>query len=327
MNDKKKPVITMNGLMRHIRDAGIDIAGSEQKHQLMLMGYFHSYKGYRYCKTPDNLIPYKKFSELEAVINFDSEIKSILYRPIMQLETALKSIAVEVIVHRAQSESFNVIMDKLMHADGHKDAKDYRKRKYKMRDEIQESLTEAYTSKRGHIVNHYYNQDRPVPIWAVFETITLGQFGTFISLLDAPVKEAISKEIGLPTNINTGGVLLAPIISALQSIRNAIAHNNMIFDGRYRADTKDNRKIADMLMQETQIKGITMLSLGDFIVLIFYLMAILHFKKRPIYNSLKRTTDAFEQVFGEIGASLYMKIFPNDTKAKIQGITTFVRKS
>lgn len=38
----------INGLMRHLRNNGISIAGSTQKRQLMNTGYFHGYKGYRF---------------------------------------------------------------------------------------------------------------------------------------------------------------------------------------------------------------------------------------------------------------------------------------
>lgn len=37
-----------DGLMRHLRDNGIDISGSSQKQQLINTGYFHGYKGYRF---------------------------------------------------------------------------------------------------------------------------------------------------------------------------------------------------------------------------------------------------------------------------------------
>lgn len=40
----------INGLMRHLRNNGISIAGSTQKRQLMNTGYFHGYKGYRFLE-------------------------------------------------------------------------------------------------------------------------------------------------------------------------------------------------------------------------------------------------------------------------------------
>lgn len=43
---------TIDGLMRHLRDSGIEISGSKQKRQLMNTGYFHGYKGYRFLRVP-----------------------------------------------------------------------------------------------------------------------------------------------------------------------------------------------------------------------------------------------------------------------------------
>ncbi len=42
---------TTDGLMRHLRESGIDISGSLQKRQLINTGYFHGYKGYRFFKN------------------------------------------------------------------------------------------------------------------------------------------------------------------------------------------------------------------------------------------------------------------------------------
>ncbi|MFQ7713919.1 MAG: Abi family protein [Agathobacter rectalis] len=33
-------------------------------------------------------------------------------------------------------------------------------------------------------MNHYYDKDQPLPIWAILELISLGEFGTFVGCLD-----------------------------------------------------------------------------------------------------------------------------------------------
>lgn len=55
------------------------------------MGYFHGYKGYRYCYSPSSLLPYTGFNELQAVYEFDMNLKAILYPQIMFLETTIKT--------------------------------------------------------------------------------------------------------------------------------------------------------------------------------------------------------------------------------------------
>ena len=85
---------SINALMSYMRDVKkIQISGSIQKKKLRYIGYFHGYKGYRYCNSPSSLLHYSNFNELQAVYNFDMQIKSILYPQIMFLETALKNYA------------------------------------------------------------------------------------------------------------------------------------------------------------------------------------------------------------------------------------------
>ena len=60
--DKAK---TINGLMIHLRDdCNIRIGGSKDKLQLTQYGYYHGYKGYRFLKKRQNVIPYRNFSEI-----------------------------------------------------------------------------------------------------------------------------------------------------------------------------------------------------------------------------------------------------------------------
>ena len=63
---------SINGLMSHLRDNGIDINGSKEKLTLRNIGYYHGYKGYRFIRKSNNKVNYTKFSEIEAVYNYDS---------------------------------------------------------------------------------------------------------------------------------------------------------------------------------------------------------------------------------------------------------------
>lgn len=45
----------------------INIYGSLQKRQLRNMGYYHGYKGYRYCGSPNQILLYTDFKQIKAV--------------------------------------------------------------------------------------------------------------------------------------------------------------------------------------------------------------------------------------------------------------------
>ena len=87
------------------------------------------------------------------------------------------------------------------------------------------------------IVNHYYDKDQPLPIWAIFELISLGEFGTFVGCLDQNTRKKISKSVGIKVAYDRDGKLLPLIVYALKDLRNAVAHNNTIFDARFKTGT------------------------------------------------------------------------------------------
>ena len=53
---------TINSLMKHLRNSGIDINGTAQKRHLKNIGYYHGYKGYRFAGTAANRLPLTDFS-------------------------------------------------------------------------------------------------------------------------------------------------------------------------------------------------------------------------------------------------------------------------
>lgn len=229
----------LNALMKYMRDVHkIKIEGSFDKQHLKSVGYFHGYKGYRYIKTPTNKINFNTFDEVMAIINFDNKLKALLYPQVMFIETALKSYALEIIIQDGQTENFSKIYTHLM-----TDYKSYSnqspnyKYAYKKRldtyNGIQSSIAKSYASD-NNIVSHYFKQDKIIPIWAIFEIITLGEFGNLISTFNVQTRKNISKDIGFNIAFDSKGNLVETIIFTIKDLRNAIAHNNVIFDTRFK---------------------------------------------------------------------------------------------
>lgn len=106
--DYKSP----DALMRHLRDNGISISGSSQKQQLINTGYFHGYKGYRFFVSSSNRLPFTSYNEINATIQYDTKLKSLLYGKMMFIETALKNIALNTIMSEIDSSSIYDMYDK-----------------------------------------------------------------------------------------------------------------------------------------------------------------------------------------------------------------------
>jgi len=105
---------TTDGLMRHLRDSGINISGSTQKRKLINTGYFHGYKGYRFFGNAQSRLPFVSYDEVYATIQYDSNLKALLYGKMMYIETAVKNIALESILVNANSESIQNMYDKVV---------------------------------------------------------------------------------------------------------------------------------------------------------------------------------------------------------------------
>ncbi len=159
---------SINSLMKYMKDnKGIEINGSRQKRNLRYMGYFHGYKGYRYCHSPYTTFEYHNFNELQAIYNFDMKLKAILYPKIMFLETTIKNYALEIIVDKAHSTRFADIYSKLMkdyknYPAGSREYKNALTKRMNVRNRVYSNISRDYG--KNNIVKHYYNKDESLPI-------------------------------------------------------------------------------------------------------------------------------------------------------------------
>ena len=275
MNKKPKSI---NSLMAYMRDVkNVDIKGSTDKKKLRYMGYFHGYKGYRYYNRPTNLYSFRSFDEIQAIYDFDMSIKIMFYPEIMFLETALKNYVIEVVIDETQSKRFADIYAKVLtdYKSYSIASKEYKKsigKRMNLRNKVYSLISRDYGKR--FIVNHFYDKDQPLPIWAIFELISLGEFGVFFDCLNQKVSKKISKSVGIKNSYDGDGKLLPLIVYTLKDLRNAVAHNNTLFDTRFKTG-KVNQRIAKCISAETGITNITFDSIADYVILIAYMMKLL----------------------------------------------------
>ena len=232
---------TTDGLMRHLRENGISINGSKQKRQLINSGYFHGYKGYRFFKNPNNRIPFVSFEEIYSTIQYDNQLKALLYPKMMFIETAIKNISIECILNIVKSENIQKFYNSAV--ESYKTAptnlstdtkKKIQQKKLNLQNKIQFYLSKAYEDDNSKISHFYNNMSyNGVPLWALFEIMTLGDIGYLLSCLNSNVRESISKKIGLNLSADTNRTLVFKYVYLLKDLRNAIAHNSVVFDTRF----------------------------------------------------------------------------------------------
>ena len=319
-------VKTLSELLSYIRKH-MKISGASQKKSLKYMGYFHGYKGYRYCHKPTNKLAYTNFKQLQAVYDFDMKLKSHLYPSIMFVETALKSYALECAISQSESTTFaDIFANSLTYYKtfslGSNDYNSAMKNRLELRNHIYSAVSREYP--RG-IVSHYYDKDEPVPIWAIFELITLGEFGRFISCMGKNLKIHFSSEIGINPKFSTDGKLAERFVFAIKDLRNAIAHNGTIFDTRFKTANISNR-ISNYLQNETSIRGINFKTIFDYLVLIIVIMKGLKKPKKGLLSLINAFEKEYESLRKKIPVSIYNQIAYTNIKSNFGLLRNYIAK-
>ena len=221
---------------------------------------------------------------MQAIYDFDMAIKTMFYPEIMFLETTFKNYVLEVILEEAKSKRFadiyaKVLTDYKAYPIGSNEYKKAINKRMNLRNKVYSLISRDYGKR--FIVNHYYDKDQPLPIWAIFELISLGEFGTLVDYLELNTAKKVSKSVRIKVTYDRDGKLLPLIVYALKDLRNAVAHNNTIFDTRFKT-SKVNLRIAKCISAETGSNNITFESIVDYVILISFMMKLLECPKKKI---------------------------------------------
>ncbi|MCR4954018.1 MAG: Abi family protein [Treponema sp.] len=283
-----------------------------QIQDLRNIGYYHGYKGYRFIRKAGNLINFTAFGQIVDLNNFDMQLKGLFYPNLMFIENALKSYVLEAISNECPDEKLNsVYIHALTHyKDNFQIGSNNYKKEFKKRMDLEMKINSALIRdymQGKDFINHYYNQDREIPIWAAFESLTLGEFGTFYSCSGEKIRTEVSKTLKLPSNLDSDGFLLADIIFCLKDLRNAIAHNGIIFDTRF-ANAKIPDRVVKLIEQELKINNLNFDYIIAYIALVVYVLNNMGERKR-----CKSFINEFLTLHG------ILKNLPKDCKMKIEG--------
>ena len=135
---------------------------------------------------------------------------------------------------------------------------------------IQNALAAEYRKNNSKITHFYNNVNyNEVPIWAIFEILTIGDFGYLLSCLTIDMREKVSRLLGINLSRDPHRELLYKYVFALKDLRNAIAHNDMIYDTRFRK-TNPSKPMKQCLILEMNMPYINFKTIGDYIILICY---------------------------------------------------------
>ena len=320
-----------DALMRHLRNSGISIKGSVQKRQLINTGYYHGYKGYRFFGNSRRRLPFISYNEIYATIQYDSALKSLFYGKMMFIETAVKNIALERILINSNSESIQAVLDKVIssyHNAPSSATQEQRKRlqqnKLNLSKSIQISLANAYNKGRPQITHFYNNAGYAgVPIWSLFEIMTMGDFGYLLSCLTFDVRDDISRHLGLNLSADTNRELIYKYMYTLKDLRNAIAHNAVVFDTRFR-NIDPSRAMKQCLMIEIGLPYINFKTIGDYVILICYYMHLLHLPKTEIKAFIREFERIIDNYKTQVSPAVSSIVLHPDLQSRLTILKNYI---
>lgn len=321
---------TIDGLMRHLRRNGVEISGSRQKRQLVNTGYFHGYKGYRFFKSSHNRLPFISYEEVYATIQYDSSLKALLYSPMMYIETAVRNVALERILSKTNSESitdmYNKVVSSYKNAPANFNVDQRRKlqqNKLNLQNSIQANLARAYRKNNPKIAHFYDNGYTDVPLWALFEIMTMGDLGYLLSCLTPSVRDDISRRLGFNLSCDTNRELVYKYIYTLKDLRNAIAHNSVVFDTRF-CNIHPTRAMKQCLVLEIGLPYINFKTIGDYIILMAYYMKLLGVSKTEIKGFIHKFENITKEYKKLVNAKVSDIVIHPDLTARMAILKQFL---
>lgn len=314
--------------MKHLRDQGISIGGSGQKRKLKNIGYYHGYKGFRFVGDSSKRLPINDFSQIASLHAMDMQIKTLFYPYIMTIETALKNYTLEAVLSYAKSEDFDDIYKNCLTAyrGYHPNTGDYKKswaNRLRLRQTVDGLIFREQDKKP--FFKHFRDRGRTIPIWAIFEAMTLGEFGNFYACLDRPIKSAIVADLGMPAQFDSEALLLS-IIFSLKDLRNAIAHSAIVSDVRFKTGGI-SKNIGKLLKSEADIDSINFSDITDYVILVVYLLGLLKLPK----TDRKRLVSGYEGILlrykKELPRGIYGHFVRTEAQNKLKLLKKYVMKS
>lgn len=318
---------SFENLLIHLENKHHIKVQKSQEHDLRNIGYYHGFKGYRFVRTEKNKIPFSNMKEITTLNKFDLNLKSIFYPRIMFIENALKSYFIESILENSQSEEMSIVYSRtITNYKNYTKGSNAYKKEFKKRMDLQMKINSALIrdyQKGRKIEEHFFNEDKPIPVWAVFESLTLGEFGTFFDCSNPYTRISTSKLLNLPTNLDADGELISFIIFTLRDLRNAVAHNSVIFDTRFQT-SKINKRLIGLLESETSIKNIDFKYISSYIILVAYLYKKMGMNKQECTGFVHQYLTECDHLFQNLPTNTCFEILGTNNKTIMKTLENYL---
>ena len=113
------------------------------------------------------------------------------------------------------------------------------------------------------------------------------------------------------------------LIYVIKDLRNAIAHNDVVFDTRFRTN-KIDRQVCNAISNATNVPNLNFETITDYLVLIVYLLSLLRISKNDSKRLISSYIECTERLRKAIPANVYSQIIRTDNSSKVVALRKFI---
>jgi hypothetical protein len=153
----------------------------------------------------------------------------------------------------------------------------------------------------------------------------MGELGSFVHSLDIDIKRKISSSLSFNQSLDTNGLLIEKIIYCLKDLRNAIAHNDVIFDVRFQSSGID-KIIGQNIQRDGNISNVDFKSIFDYFILVIFILKKLDVSKikiKELVNTFEKNVDEFKS---KIAINYFFSIFGTNYNNKLSSLKTYIQQ-
>lgn len=245
----------------------------------------------------------------------------------MQIETISKNCVLQILVEEYETDNFYDVyecgMTDYRNFKNDNEYKEKMKHRIKVQNNIYSLLSRCY-SNGNKIVGHFYSKDRYVPLWGIFEIITLGVFADLIKSLEPKVRLKIARQMNINRAYDTNILFPGKIIYLIKALRNSIVHNDVIFDVRFK-DSNVSSSICKFIENEIHCQNIDFNTITDYVILISFLLKSYGITKTEINKFINDFEKITEEFRNKISINIYNQVIYTDNKQKLIALQNYIK--
>ena len=124
-------------------------------------------------------------------------------------------------------------------------------------------------------------------------------------------------------SIDTNRNLLSCMLYTLKSLRNSVAHNNIIFDTRFK-DRKISPVLKKWVEKETGIQNITLYSLIDYIIIVCCLLKRVDFSSTRAKQLVQAYKSQNQLLQNNVSSVIYAQIIQQNVSQKLSALESYL---